>query len=127
MSVSAQIAMLIAGLAGLGSLLGLAAPDSLMLIIDRFASRKGLALAVSLRLVLATALWFAAAESRAPWLLQGLAVLALLAALGLPLMGLERFKAFLRWWQAQSSRLVRVACVFGIAFSAAVVWSLVPG
>jgi hypothetical protein len=127
MSIAAQIALLIAALAGLGSLWGLAAPDSLMLIIDRFASRKGLVFAVVLRLALAAALWFSSTESRAPWLLQGLAILALTAALGLPFLGVERFKAFLGWWRTKSSRFVRGACVFGIAFSAAVLWALVPG
>lgn len=127
MSVAAQLALLIAALTSLGSLFGLVAPSSLLLIVDRFASRKGLALAVGLRLVLALALWFAAAESRAPLLLQGLAALALLAAVLLPFLGVERFQAFLRWWSTKPRSFIRGACVFGLAFGATLFWALLPG
>lgn len=120
----------ISGLLGVFSLLmgvwGVLVPSRLADLVTRFGSKGGLWVAAAIRLVFGLALWFAAPASRAPLLLQVLGVIALVAAVVLPFMGVDRFKRLIDWWTGLSPTAMRFNSLFAIAFGAAVLWALLP-
>ncbi|MGB5351871.1 MAG: hypothetical protein WBN10_19835 [Polyangiales bacterium] len=120
----------ISGLLGVFTLLmgvwGVLVPARLADFVIRFRSTSGLWFAAGIRLVFGLALWFAAPASRAPLLLQVLGVLALVAAVVLPFLGVERFKRLIDWWTALSANAMRFNSLFAVAVGAAVLWALLP-
>jgi uncharacterized protein YjeT (DUF2065 family) len=120
----------ISGLLGVFTLLmgvwGVLVPARLADFVIRFGSKSGLWFAAGIRLVFGLALWFAAPASRAPLLLQVLGVLALVAAVVLPFLGVERFKRLIDWWTALSANAMRVNSLFAVAVGAAILWALLP-
>ncbi len=124
------LAVEISGLLGVFVVLvgawGVLAPSRMSTLVDRFGSTGGLWFAAAFRLVLGLALWFAAPQSRAPLLLQVLGVVAIIAAIVIPFMGIERFKAMLGWWTKLSTGSQRAWSLVAIAFGAAILWALLP-
>jgi hypothetical protein len=120
----------ISGLLGVFALLmgvwGVLAPSRLIDFVNRFSSKGGLWFAAGIRLVFGLALWFAAPASHAPLLLQVLGVLALVAAVVLPFMGVDRFKALIDWWTKLSPTAIRFNCLFAVAFGGVILWALLP-
>jgi hypothetical protein len=105
---------------------GVLAPARTTDLVNRFGSKGGLWFAAGIRLVLGLALWFAAPQSRAPLLLQVLGVVAIVAAVVIPLMGLDRFKALVDWWSKLSPGAQRLWSLVAVAFGAAILWALLP-
>ncbi|NNE17081.1 MAG: hypothetical protein HKN10_01270 [Myxococcales bacterium] len=105
---------------------GVIAPARLAELVARFGSKGGLWFAAGLRLVFGLALWFAAPASRAPLLLQVLGVAALIAAVVLPFMGVDRFKRLIDWWTALAPNAMRFNSLFAVAVGAAILWALLP-
>jgi uncharacterized protein YjeT (DUF2065 family) len=105
---------------------GVLVPARLADLVARFGSKGGLWFAAGIRLVFGLALWFAAPVSRAPLLLQVLGVAALLAAVVLPFMGVDRFKRLIGWWTALSPNAMRFNSLFAVAVGAAILWALLP-
>jgi hypothetical protein len=120
----------ISGFLGVATLLmgiwGLLVPARLAAFAARFGTTGGLWFAAGIRLVLGLALWFAAPASRAPLLLQVLGVVALIAAVVIPFVGVERFKRLIEWWTKLSPAAMRATSLFAVAFGAAVLWALLP-
>ena len=120
----------ISGLLGVFTLLmgvwGFLAPARLADFVTRFGSQRGLWFAAGIRLVFGLALWFAAPASRAPLLLHVLGVLALIAALVLPFLGVERFKRLIDWWTALSPNAMRFNSLFAVAVGGTILWALLP-
>jgi hypothetical protein len=97
---------------------GVARPAALIGFVERpWRSRAGLYVAVAFRAALGVLLIAAAASTRFPWLIGGLGVLALVAAVGIPLLGYARMRRSVEWWLARPAGFVRawslVACAFG--------------
>lgn len=120
----------VSGLLGVLTLLigvwGILAPSRMKSFVAGFSSFGGLWFAVVIRLVFGLALWFAAPASRAPLFLQIVGALALIAAVVLPFVGLDRFKALIDWWTNLSTTVIRLNCLFPTAFGAAILWALLP-
>lgn len=120
----------ISGFLGVFTLLmgvwGVLVPARLADFVARFGSKRGLWFAAGIRLVFGIALWFAAPASRAPLLLQVLGFAALVAAVVLPLMGVDRFKRLIDWWTALAPNAMRFNSLFAVAVGAAILWALLP-
>ena len=82
---------------GIG-VVGLVSPATQVAFVSRWESTAGLWTSAGIRLVFGIALWFVAPASRTPVVLQGLAVLSVVAAILLPFLGLVRFQSILSWW-----------------------------
>jgi uncharacterized membrane protein len=95
-------------IAALG-ILGMAAPDRLLVTVRRFMTSRGLAFAAGIWLVLGAALWLAAPESRAPDLLRVLGVITVIAGIATPFVGVERARRLFDWWAERSPWTVRAA------------------
>ena len=105
---------------------GFLAPARITDLVNRFDSKSGMWFAAIIRLVLGAALWFAAPQSRAPMLLEVLGVIAIVAAVLIPLMGAERFKALIAWWGKLSPSAQRLWSLVAVAFGAVILWALLP-
>jgi uncharacterized protein YjeT (DUF2065 family) len=92
----------------------------------RLSTQGGLWFAAGVRIVFGLALWFAAPASHAPLLLQVLGVIALVAGVTLPFLGVDRFKALIGWWTNLSTTAMRVSCVFALVLGAVILWALLP-
>jgi len=102
------------------------APARMTALADRFSTTKGMWFAAAIRLVIGATLWFAAPQSRAPLMLQVFGVIAIVAAVVIPLMGVDRFKAMLGWWKKLSTPAMRAWSLLAVAFGVAILWALVP-
>ena len=105
--------VLIAGM----SLWGLYRPQAVVRLVRRVAtSRFGLPFAVSVRVLLGFALIFAASSTPFPQVVFALGVLALIAAIILLIMGMDRINRLVEWFASASATTLRAAFVFGAAF-----------
>lgn len=105
---------------------GVLAPARITDFVHRFASRGGMWSAAAVRVVVGLALWFAAPQSRAPLLLQVLGVIAIVAAVVIPLLGVARFSALIGWWSKLSPSGKRAWSLLSVAFGAIILWALLP-
>lgn len=106
-------------------ILGLASPAQLIEFISHWQSRTGLWLAAIVRLLFGLALWGAAPQSRATVALQILAVLSVLGAVAVPLLGAPRFTALLSWWAGHSARVMRAWSILPVALGMFILWAVI--
>jgi hypothetical protein len=105
------------------SVWGIQAPARLMQFVARVLGREsGIAVAVAARLVLGVALLLAASESRAPLAFQTLGWVAIVAAVGLEVMGRRRMRQLVARFDRLSPGFVRLWLLFGLAFGGFMVY-----
>lgn len=110
--------------AGMG-LLGLASPARIVSFVSRWQSKTGLWITFIVRLAFGISLWFVAPASRAPVVLQILAVVSVVSALVLPFIGVSRLKSILSWWSRQSPGFMRVWSAVALAVGVFILWAAV--
>ncbi len=101
---------------------GIANPQGLLRLVDRFAGVGGYLVAIVVRLVLGAAAILAAPASLLPVFLYIVGGISLLAALALMLMGRRGFERLIRWVAGWESRLLRAGLVLGMLFGVALIW-----
>ena len=111
--------------AGMG-VLGLASPARMVSFVSLWESKTGLWVAFIVRLAFGISLWLVAPASRAPTVLQVLAVVSVVSALVLPLLGVSRFKSMLSWWSSQSPGFMRILSAVALVVGVFILWSVVP-
>ena len=111
--------------AGMG-ILGLASPAWMVSFVSRWQSKTGLWVAFIIRLAFGISLWLVAHASRAPIVLHVLAVVSVVSALVLPLLGVSRFKSMLSWWSSQSPGFMRILSAVALVVGVFILWSVVP-
>ena len=109
------------------SLYGVVLPQKLTALVWRFMVRPGILGAVAARLLLAVLLWFSAPLAHTPTTFKFLAILVLVAAVALPLVGAERVLRLIDKVASWPSLAIRLPCVLGVAFGAFLLWSVSPG
>jgi len=110
--------------AGMG-VLGLVSPARMVSFVSRWQSKTGLWVAFIVRLAFGISLWLVAPASRAPVVLEVLAVVSVVSALVLPLIGISRFKSILSWWSSQSPGFMRVWLAVAMVLGVFILWSAV--
>jgi len=60
-----------------------------------------------------------------PRTVRVIGIVALLAGLATPFIGVERARAILDWWLAPGSVVVRVSCIFSVAFGCFVLYAVI--
>jgi hypothetical protein len=120
----ATVAAVLGLLLVLLGVVGLVSPSNLLAFVARWQSRGGLYVATLLRLVLGGALLLAAPQSQAPEFLRVVGVIAIVAGLATPLVGLRRFEALLRWWSGLPLGFVRAWSTVVLALGASIVWAV---
>lgn len=120
--VALILSLFIAALGGLG----VASPSRLLGVVRSFQTPAGLYYAAGLRVVLGTALFFAAPDSRAPGLLRVLGVFVIVAGVITPFFGLERYRRLLEWWSLQGPVFVRVWAACALLFGLLLTYAVAP-
>ena len=105
---------------------GVVAPQRLISHVKSWQSPAGLYTAAGIRLVLGVALLLGAPSSKAPDILRVLGIIAIIAGLITPLIGLERFSKLLNWWAARGSTFVRFWGCVAVAIGLLLIYAIVP-
>jgi hypothetical protein len=113
------------GIAAVG-VFGLIAPDRFIGFIRSRQTTASLYLATALRLTLGVALFLAASSSKAPDVLQVVAVLIVIAGLATPFFGIERTRKLLDWWSTLGSGYIRAWACFRFVFSLLLIYAVIP-
>lgn len=85
---------------------------------------SGIYFAVIVRLLLGLALIIVAPDSRFPLTFEVLGWIAIIAAVGLALMGRNRVRRFIGWFERFSLAIVRLWLLFGIAFGGFLIYGV---
>ena len=110
--------------AGMGTF-GLVSPAAMARFVSGLQSRGALMAAAAIRFVFGVALWQTAAVSRFPTVFKVIGVLAVISALGLPLIGVVHFKAILHWWSTRLPAVVRLWSGAAALMGAFFLWSVI--
>ena len=113
---------LLGAIAVLLGLVGLIQPDRFRAMFRAMDSQTRFVLAIGIRLAIGGLLWWLADELRHPHVMRVLAVIALLAAVALPIMGRARLDKLIEWWLSRPDSLLRVSALFAAGFGAYLVY-----
>jgi hypothetical protein len=104
---------------------GIYAPGRLLELVKGVMARKsGLYFAIIVRLVLGLTLIISAGDSQFPHVYRVLGWIAIIAAVGLAIIGRERMHRFVGWFDRISPVIIRVWLIFGIAFGGFLIYGL---
>lgn len=107
------------------SLWGVLFPQGPVSFARIFMQRHGaVVFAVAIRLLLAGLLWVVAPASNTPTIFQILAGVALLAALGIALVGPSRVPRLIECIASRPPFVVRLQCLLGLVFGLFLIWSV---
>lgn len=101
-------------------------PSVLTSFVRGFMAGPGLWVAVVARLILALLLWFSAPLSHTPVTFQVLAIIALIAAIALPIIGTQRILKLLDWVVSWRQSVIRLWSLLGVGFGGFLLWSISP-
>jgi hypothetical protein len=109
--------------AGMG-IVGLVSPAGLIAFVSIWKAKIGLWAAVIVRLIFGVTLWYAAPVSRTPAPLRILAMISVIAAFTLPLLGVSRYRSLVSWWSRQSPLFIRVWSTVAAGLGIFILWSI---
>jgi len=98
-------------------------PDVMKRIMEFFKQGKRIYLAGLIRLVLAIIFLLGASECKKPWVIIAFGILFIIGGLLIFILGLEKLKRWIEWWQKQSNLLLRVLAVIALALGAIIIYS----
>jgi len=100
--------------------------DKFRLILE-WAIRKDRLLRISLlRLLLAAGFYFGAEQTRLPNVTLAIAIVFLLSAIVVPLMGEKPARNLVDWWLTREKMLTIPWCIIAIAFGVFLMWQAWP-
>ena len=103
-------------------LVGLVQPARLRSLIMTTDGQARFAFAIVIRLAMGALLWWLADELRHPHIMRILAVISVVAAFSVLIMGRERLDKLINWWLSKSDGLLRVSALFAAVFGAYLTW-----
>lgn len=109
--------------AGLG-IYGLACPGGLAAFAGFWRTPTALWLAAALRLIFGMASWTVAPVSQAPLVLRVVAIISIMAAVVLPLLGVRGLGLLLDWWAGQSIRFLRAWSALALFVGFFLLWAV---
>lgn len=107
------------------SIWGIYAPRRLIQIVKGVMEHDlGIHFAVLVRLVMGAALILVAAGTRFPGVFAVLGWITIVAAVALPIVGKDRLRRFIAWFDRSSPGLVRLWLIFGITFGGFLIYGV---
>ena len=127
MNAASQIAVLTLGVVMCAiSLWAMVVPAKMMKLVSGVMDKDwGIYFAVIVRLLLGAALIIAGPGSRFPALFEIVGGIAIFAAVVIAIMGRERLRKFIGWFDRLSPAMIRTWLLFGIAFGALFVYGII--
>jgi uncharacterized protein YjeT (DUF2065 family) len=98
-------------------------PDIMKSLMEFFKQGRRIYFAALLRLVLAVVFLLAARQCRQFWVIFAFGILFIISGLLIFILGLEKVKSYINWWQKQPVMLLRVMAVVGLAIGAIIIYS----
>jgi len=98
-------------------------PDIMKHILKFFKYGKRIYLAGLVRLILAVVFLLAAYDCKIRWVIAALGILFLISALAIFMIGSEKLRPMLDWFQNKSSLFLRVMAVIIMAIGALIIYS----
>ncbi len=105
---------------------GIINPDALFAMVRRTTGKAFIYMAVGSRIFLAIILWLAAPVARHPIVFQVLAIVALVAAFVLLILGRDSALRLFNWFAVKSHSFQRAWLVGGLAFGGYLLWAIMP-
>ena len=103
-------------------IVGLVQPDRFRSFLGGTDGQVRFILAIAIRVVMGALLWWLAEDLRHTSVMRILAVIAIVAAAGLLLMGQGRLNKLVEWWLSRSDGLLRLSALFAAAFGAYLIY-----
>jgi len=117
-----KIVALIGVLIVLIGLVGFVQPARFRSLIMTTESQARFVFAIVIRLALGVLLWWLADELRHPHVMRILAVISVVAAFAVLIMGRERLDKLINWWLSRPDGLLRVSTMLAAVFGAYLTW-----
>jgi len=103
-------------------LVGLVQPARFRSLFTTMDSKTRFVLAIVTRLAIGALLWWLADDLRHPHVMRILAVIAVVAAVGVLVAGRARLDKLIDWWLAKPDGVLRVSALFAAVFGAYLTW-----
>ncbi|MBI2206252.1 MAG: hypothetical protein HYU41_20655 [Candidatus Rokubacteria bacterium] len=103
---------------------GVVAPARLLALVRSFGTPVGLWTAAVIRLVLGTALFVVAPESRAPDALRVIGILIFVSGVVTPFVGVARLRRILGWWSARPATFQRAWAASALALGVFLLYAI---
>ncbi len=103
-------------------LVGLVRPSRFRSLFTTMDSKTRFVLAIVTRLAIGALLWWLADDLRHPHVMRILAVIAVVAAVGVLVAGRARLDKLIDWWLAKPDGVLRVSALFATVFGAYLTW-----
>lgn len=103
-------------------LVGLIQPTRFRSMFTAMDSQARFVLAIVIRLAMGALLWWLADDLRHPHVMRILAVIAVVAAAAVLIMGRDRLDKLINWWLSKPDGVLRVSALFAASFGAYLTW-----
>jgi len=98
-------------------------PDVMKWLMELFKKGKRIYFAGLIRFALAVVFLVAARECKHSWVIFAFGILFIISGLLIFMLGLEKLKSIIDWYQKQSVLLLRVVAVIALAIGAVIIYS----
>jgi len=98
-------------------------PDVMKWLMEFFKKGKRIYFAGLIRFALAVVFLVAARECKHSWVIFAFGILFIISGLLIFMLGLEKLKSIIDWYQKQSVLLLRVVAVIALAIGAVIIYS----
>ncbi len=98
-------------------------PDVMKWLMEFFKQGKRLYFAGLIRFALAVVFLVAARECKHPWVIFAFGILFIISGLLIFMLGLEKLKSIIDWYQKQSVLLLRAIAVIALAIGGVIIYS----
>ncbi|MFY9550329.1 MAG: hypothetical protein WAU32_04200 [Thermoanaerobaculia bacterium] len=122
-ALALAVGLLVAGI----GLVGVVAPQGLQAIAQHVDTPLGIYVAAAVRVAFGLILVRAAPASRSPGVLRVAGVVAIVAGLSTPFVGVDRARAILDWWSRQGPVLMRLGPALALAVGGFITYAVRSG
>ncbi|MDD5063237.1 MAG: hypothetical protein PHQ35_00555 [Phycisphaerae bacterium] len=98
-------------------------PDVTKSLMEFFKQGRRIYFVALIRLALAIVFLVAARQCRYFWVIFAFGVLFIISGLLIFILGLEKVKSYISWWQKQPAMFLRVIALIGLAIGALIIYS----
>ena len=105
------------------AILYLLKPDVMKRLMEFFKKGKRIYFAGLIRFALAVVFLLAASDCKMPWVIIAFGILFIIGGLLIFLLGPEKVRSMIAWWQKQSLLLLRVLAIVTLAVGAIIVYA----
>jgi hypothetical protein len=98
-------------------------PDIMKRLMEFFIQGRRMYFAALIRLALAVVFLLSARQCRLFWIIFAFGVLFIISGLLVFILGLEKVKSYINWWQKKPLVFFRVMALIGLAIGALIIYS----